>query len=342
MRASVGSVANDLRLGGHEAPPAIISVYLGEVLERLLEEIETKGQATGEGSCPGFDFGHLVIPELPRDNTDRNRTSPFAFTGNKFEFRALGSSENPSFSVTVLNTIVAESLETILDEIERHLDETDNHPTPDELHRAILPVLRKEVARTKDIRFSGDNYSGEWMQEAERRRLPHLANSLDAFALLTTEETVRTFNGVLSPDELRSRQEILVDTYGHRIDIEAHLLLELFHTHILPAATAHQSHLSESITQVQSALGDDIRSDLQLGNLKRLHSQIEQALKHSEELDQALADLPNLDIEQRAKTAREHVYPLINKLRQSIDTLELLVDDDLWNLPKYRELLFVL
>ncbi|MBP9840927.1 MAG: glutamine synthetase III [Simkaniaceae bacterium] len=245
LRASVGSYGNDERLGGHEAPPAIISVYLGEALEKFLEE--------GIESMEEFlDLGLSHIPKLPRHSTDRNRTSPFAFTGNKFEFRALGASMSPALPTTILNAIVAESLHELMDAIEA---------------RGVVPAIQHYLAKTKAIRFSGDNYSEEWREEAARRSLPHFQTAVEAFHLFTAPTTVEAMQEVMSVKELKSLQEVMISTYHKQKGIEEKLFVEIFDTEILPAALRtlelfernHQAHRSALIRDLIDAITESIQ-----------------------------------------------------------------------------------
>lgn len=340
LRASIGSASNDYRLGGHEAPPAIISVYLGQELENLLEEIETKGFPSIVKAKNLYDLGLAVIPDLAKENTDRNRTSPFAFTGNKFEFRAVGSSANPAFSATVLNLIVAESLDLILNEIESDLKQKD--ASLDVLIQTIMPVLQKYLCISKGIRFTGDNYSDEWVKEAHRRGLPNIQKSPDAFKALTHAKTIKIFEGILTPQELASRQEILMEHYAHNMNIEAHLIVEMFRTQILPAAVDYQKLLATSFLQVKEALAPhQFHSTKQALYLKHYNEAIEESLRCVEELEKERQHARDLETTTRAKIFSEQVHQKMEHARRAIDHLEGLTDDGRWPLPKYRELLFM-
>lgn len=339
LRASIGSASNDYRLGGHEAPPAIISAYLGEELEELLEEIETKGMSSTIRTKNCYDLGLAVIPDLAKENTDRNRTSPFAFTGNKFEFRAVGSSSNPAFSVTILNLIVAESLNAILDEIEANCKEK---ASPEAHIQAIMPILQKYLRISKGIRFSGDNYSEEWIKEAHHRGLPNLQKSPDAFKSLTHPKTIKVFENILTAEELTSRQEILMEHYAHNMNIEANLIIDLFRTQILPAAIDYQRLLAMSFLQVKEALAPhQFHSTKQALHLKHYNDAIEESMRCVEELEKERQHARELDIEAQAKAFSEKVHQKMERAREAIDHLETLIDDGRWPLPKYRELLFM-
>lgn len=317
LRASIGSYSNDARLGGHEAPPAIISVYLGAELETVLNEIESKGFYAGKGARPNYDLGSAVIAHLKQDSTDRNRTSPFAFTGNKFEFRAVGSSSNPAFPTTVLNTVIADSLNEILDEIEK------------KGKNEIVTVLQKYLKNSKPIRFSGDNYSDAWKKEAKKRKLPDIAKSLDAFEALKSPATISAFEGVLNKKELLSRYEIAKEIYINHLHIEINLILELFKTSILPASLECQKNYLKLYEETKKILGVKSSAYL-LKNLKYLNDWIEKGAAQASQLELLRKGDPN------------KIQEKINELREAIDTLESVVDDRIWPLPKYRELLFLI
>ena len=335
VRASVGSAANDYRLGGHEAPPAIISVYLGEALEAFLDDIEAKGSHSPK-KVSKVDLKIPAIPPIPKDNTDRNRTSPFAFTGQKFEFRAVGSGASCALPVTVLNSVVADSLNTILDEIESKLGKKSS---PEAFAGVAMPVIRKYVKKSRDIRFSGNNYSPEWLQEAEKRGLPNIQKSLKAFAALKTPKSHKVFEEVLSKAELASRYEIMVEDYAKTMNIEARLMLELFRTQILPAALKHQKNFADSLASLKQAGAP--------ASLKQKSI----LTAFSKQLDDAITAVDRLESEQKkaaskeGKACAEHfcnkVFPSMKKARHAVDALEGHVDDSLWPLPKYREMLFL-
>ncbi|WP_068470181.1 glutamine synthetase III [Candidatus Protochlamydia phocaeensis] len=341
LRASIGSASNDYRLGGHEAPPAIVSVYLGQALESLLEEIENKGSSSSVASKVRYDLG-LELPDLSKDNTDRNRTSPFAFTGNKFEFRALGSSANPAFAVTVLNLIVAESLNMLLDEIEANLNGDALQRSPERLTQAVMPVLQKYLKLSKGIRFMGDNYSEAWLKEAQKRGLPNIKRSPEAFLILSNPKTVKVFEKTLTEQELKSRQDILLEHYTHHMNIEANLILELFKTQILPAAIEYQTHLATSFLQIKDALAPhQFHSTKQAAYLKHFNDAIEEAMRKADELEKEKKEALSLPNTEKALRFSEQISHKMEGLREAVDRLETLVDDQLWPLPKYRELLFM-
>lgn len=341
LRASIGSASNDYRLGGHEAPPAIISAYLGKELEEILENIEKKGAHTRATKKTGYDLGLPVIPDLTRDNTDRNRTSPFAFTGNKFEFRAVGSSANPAFPVTVLNAIVAQSLTRMLDEIEKALPEKGS--SKKQLIETCLPIIRKYLKASRDIRFSGDGYSDDWYAEAKKRKLPIVKKSIEAFEALKTESTAAAFNGILTKQELHSRYDILAEIYSHTLNIEAKLMMDMFRTQILPACLAYQKTLAKSIAACAEVLGSPKKLSGQKALLQLVSDLIEKAIEVSGQLEEARQHAENLSShEARGKAFCNKVQPKGEQLREVVDQLEQHIDDTLWPLPKYRELLFLI
>lgn len=340
LRASIGSAGNDHRLGGHEAPPAIMSVYLGDELERLLDTVETKGTTTSSRRKGKYDLGIPVIPELPRDNTDRNRTSPFAFTGNKFEFRAVGSSASAALPVTVLNVIVAESLNEMLNKIEAALPKKPKDAVPtQELAKVAMPVIREYLVRSKPVRFSGDNYCLTWTKEALRRELPNIQKSIDAYSALKTKTTVKAFSGVLSKAELGSRYEVLSDNCIQSLNIEINLMIDMFRSLVLPAAIRYQDLCARSIGACAS-VGADVGKP-QKKALSKLTATIDRAIVLCDELEATRQKASLLTGTKKHTAYSEEVWSKAAALRTSVDTLETLVDDCLWPLPKYRELLFM-
>lgn len=335
LRASIASAANDFRLGGHEAPPAIISVYLGEELERVLNDIEKKGNHIRQAGSKAYNLGLSVSPDYSKDSTDRNRTSPFAFTGNKFEFRAVGSSANPSFPITVLNAIVAESINRLVDDLEEALK---GKKGKEELFGAIIEVARKYLRQSKDVRFGGDNYSEEWQKEAKKRNLPIIKKSIDSFAELTKPATVAAFDRILNAEELKSRREILTEIYTHTVEIEVNLMIDLFKTQILPAALRWQQELGKSVA---SAVGLSKKSP-QHALLKEFSARIDVAMNTCESLEKSREKALNQkSLDSKAQALCYTVLPLGEELRVVVDQLENSMDDHLWPLPKYREMLFI-
>jgi glutamine synthetase len=323
LRASIASPGQDHRLGANEAPPAIISIFLGSELEKVFNAIE-QGEV-GESTPESFlGLGTPVLPPLPMHGGDRNRTSPFAFTGNKFEFRALGSSMSLSLPNTVLNTIVAEAVDYLAEELEDALEGGAD------LEHALRPILQRSYAANKQIVFGGDNYSEEWHAEAEARGLLNLRATPDALPYLISDDTVTIFSnyGVLSQRELESRYEVFVEQYVTKLNIEAEVAASIARTMLLPASARHLALLlsaqmgelaSETETLI-STLVDAIR-ELESANLEE--------------------NQPHEDLLKHAEYMRDVTIPAMESVRTAADTLEKVVADDLWPLPKYSEILFV-
>lgn len=339
IRASIGSYSNDFRLGGHEAPPAIISVYLGSELETLFQNIEEKGQHSGERKKIFYDLGLSVISHLSKDTTDRNRTSPFAFTGNKFEFRAVGSSSHPALPIAILSLSIAESLNRLLDEIESSLQGSISQ---EQLIEAAMPIIRKSLIKSKPIRFSGDNYSDDWKKEAEKRGLPNYIKSFEAFEEMKSEKTIALFEGVLTKQELESRYEVMRENYTAMINIEINLAIDQFRTQLLPAAISWQKDLARSILETSKVLESSKYLSEQIKILKELTTLIEEAVQKAEDLEKFRAKTQKVSQQERHKILLENGLAKSEALRNIVDQLEAIVDDAVWPLPKYRELLFVL
>jgi len=334
LRASVASAGNDHRLGANEAPPAIISVFLGEQLTDILEDIE-KGKITKATDAAIIDLGISKLPVLSRDSTDRNRTSPFAFTGNKFEFRAVGSSQSISLPATVLNTIVAESLDILAAKIKAKRGD---------VKQAALDVIKEEIKANKAILFMGDNYTKEWEKEAARRGLPNKKTSYEALKDLKSDKALKLFEkyGVLSPVELKSRYHVRLERYIKEIDIEAATLVTMVQSQILPAAAAYQKALAQSIKNTMDVIGDGKELKPQKELLKLLSSLISEAQQQVTELKTGIEKAKTIDSEERQATyLGETIKACMNTVRRTVDTLELYVDNELWPIPKYWEMLFI-
>jgi glutamine synthetase len=323
LRASIASPGQDHRLGANEAPPAIISIFLGAELEKVFAAIE-RGEA-GESTPESFlGLGTPVLPPLPMHGGDRNRTSPFAFTGNKFEFRALGSSMSLSLPNTVLNTIVAEAVDYLSEELEDALNGGAS------LEDALRPVLQRSYAANKRIVFGGDNYSEEWHAQAEQRGLLNLRATPDALPYLINDETVTLFSnyGVLSQRELESRYEVFAEQYVTKLNIEAETASSIAKTMLLPAAARHLAILlAAGLTELTGEVQELI---------KELAFAIN-ALETANLEDQQ----PHGDVLKHAVYMRERVIPAMDGVREVADKLEKIVADDLWPLPKYSEILFI-
>jgi glutamine synthetase len=323
LRASIASPGQDHRLGANEAPPAIISIFLGAELERVFEAIE-RGE-TGESTPESFlGLGTPVLPPLPMHGGDRNRTSPFAFTGNKFEFRALGSSMSLSLPNTVLNTIVAEAVDSLAEELDDELQKGAD------LEAALRPILQRSYAANKQIIFGGDNYSDEWHAEAEKRGLLNLRATPDALPYLIADDTTTLFSnyGVLSERELESRYEVFAEQYVTKLNIEAETAAQIARTMLLPAAARHLLLLRESgLDELAGEIETEIAAFV--GAIKQLESvNLEDNQPHG-------------DILGHAKYMRDEVIPAMDAAREVADRLEKVVADDLWPLPKYSEVLFI-
>jgi glutamine synthetase len=321
LRASVANIGQDHRLGANEAPPAIISIFLGAELEKVFEAI-----ASGEGDphtpASFLDLGTTVLPPLPKHGGDRNRTSPFAFTGNKFEFRTVGSSESLAFPNTVLNTIVAETIDELADELEA---KTGGGMDAAE---AVIEVVRESYSANRPIVFDGDNYDEAWHAEAGQRGLKNLRTTPDALPEVLSEQTVAAFENykVLSKRELESRYEVWVEQYAIRANIEAETTFSIAKTMLLPAALRHLALIGEAGV---SALETDVRT---------LIDALVTALDALEKANAGCGDLEGLDL---AIHARDGQIASMAKVREAADKLEKIVADDLWPLPKYEEMLFI-
>ncbi len=323
LRASIASPGQDHRLGANEAPPAIISIFLGTQLEEVFGAIE-RGVA-GESKPGSFlGLGTPVLPPLPLHGGDRNRTSPFAFTGNKFEFRALGSSMSLSFPNTVLNTIVAESIDELASELERELESGKS------IDAALPPILQRSYAANKQIIFGGDNYSEDWHTEAESRGLLNLRATPDALHYLLDDQTTSMFSeyGVLSSRELHSRYDVSLEQYVTKLNIEAETAASIARTMLLPAAARHLAMLRGA------ELGE------LAGETSELIEQFAAVIKKLEIANLA-ENQPHDDVLEHAIYMRDRVIPAMSEVREIADRLERVVADDLWPLPRYAEILFI-
>ena len=331
LRASIASPGQDHRLGANEAPPAIISIFLGAELENVFGALE-RGETSETRAQSFLGLGTPVLPPLPKHGGDRNRTSPFAFTGNKFEFRALGSSQSPALPNTVLNTIVAEAIDELADELEAAVK--DGPPAGDPLRDAVLedalrPILQRTYADNKRIIFGGDNYDEEWHAEAERRGLLNLKATPDALPYLISDETVAVFekHSVLSRRELESRHEVFLEQYVTKLNIEAETAASIARTMLLPAAARHLALLLEAqLGELASETSD-------------LVAELTEAIKQLEAAN--LAENQPEELEAHAEFMRDSVVPAMEHARAAADKLEKVVADDLWPLPKYSEILFI-
>ena len=335
LRASIASAANDHRLGANEAPPAIISIFLGKMLNDILSQVE-RGLPKRTIRGGTLDLGATTLPQLPRHSGDRNRTSPFAFTGNKFEFRAVGSSASIAWPNTVLNTIVAESLDYVATELEQALG---SRSTPARLQAAVLSVLKKLIKQHKRVIFDGDNYADEWHTEAERRGLPNLRDSVAAFHVLRARKNVDLFRkyGVLTRSEYESRIHIQLEKYVKQLAIEAETMVAMARNLILPAALEHQRRVAESVAATKAA-GVDASDGV--AALKELVSLVAEFRKRTAEVERLVAHTDG-DPGKHAAWINRELKPAMARLRETGDALETQVAASLWPMPNYRDLLFL-
>jgi glutamine synthetase len=326
LRASIAGAGQDHRLGANEAPPAIISIFLGSQLNHVFEAIEQGTSSSGVSEAV-MQLGTTQLPELEKDPGDRNRTSPFAFTGNKFEFRALGSSESPSLPNTVLNTIVAESVRRLTAELRSAVEGGKS------VDEAVPGLVLDSWLANKQVVFNGDNYSEEWHEEAEQRGLKNLRTTPDALPELVSEQTVGVFGeaGVLSERELEARYEVMTEQYATKVNIEAETAATIARTQLLPAAVRHLAMLR--------AAGDGMASVESLsGEVGEMIDELTFAIRKLEEKNDTPENLEGLEW---AKYIRDEVIPAMDGVREVADRLERIVAEDLWPLPRYSEILFI-
>lgn len=341
LRASIASAGNDHRLGANEAPPAIISAFIGTTLTQVLEEVEGRVKDSGIDEYDRADLKidiHNKIPDVLLDNTDRNRTSPFAFTGNKFEVRAVGSSANCAATMTVLNTIVAQQLTDFKTEVDALIAKGEKKDT------AIWIILRKYIAESKHILFEGDNYSAAWEEEAARRGLSNIKDTPRALQLLMSENTKRVFtqNGIFTERELRARYEVLQENYAKKIDIEIQVLKQMVITQVIPAAVAYQNQLLNSLKTAIAVNMPATATATQRQYAEQIGEHLNALAKHVEALQSASDKAhQHKEVEDVSAALCDHALPIVEAIRTHVDSLELLVDDQLWPFPKYRELLFI-
>lgn len=340
LRAAIASAGNDHRLGANEAPPAIISVYIGKYLTEVLNEVEERVKekfSEQDEVILKLDI-HKQIPELLMDNTDRNRTSPFAFTGNKFEFRAVGSSANCASPMVVINTIMADSLKKFKVEVDALIEKGDKKEI------AIMQVLRKYIADSKNIRFEGDNYSEDWANEAVKRGLSNLKTTPEALNRFLTDTAKELFvsNGIYTNRELEARVEIMQEEYVKKIQIEARMMGYIATNHIVPAAVTYMNTLIENVKGLKDLGVVESNYAAQLNIINAMAVHIQNINTNVETMIAARKEANTIeDMHDRAKMYCDDVKGCFDTIRYHIDKLELIVDDKLWPLPKYRELLFL-
>lgn len=331
LRATCAHAGNDHRLGANEAPPAIISVFMGEELTDILEKIAQGKKTTGKDR----EFLHVgvdTLPMIPKDNTDRNRTSPFAFTGNKFEFRTVGSSQSIAGPNVALNTIAAEALDQIATRLEKAKD----------INAEATAIIKEFYKKHKRVIFNGNNYSDEWLEEAKKRGLPNVTNSVDALAAFVTEKAFQLFAayGIFSEKELRSRYEIYVDHYSKQINIEALTAIDMAKKQFVPAALEYATFLADSISSLRTISADpSVPEDL----LRKVTSLLASSYANLAALEKAVAQAQGTDeTVKKAETYRDLVVTSMQALRTNIDGLEMMIPADMWPVPTYTDLLFIL
>jgi glutamine synthetase len=339
LRASIASAGNDHRLGANEAPPAIVSVFIGAELTAVLDELEKNAKVrVDKGDNVYLKLGISKIPPILLDNTDRNRTSPFAFTGNKFEFRAVGSAANSASPMTVLNTIVADQLTKFKNEVEKQI----NKGTKKEV--AIINVLRDYVIKSKAIRFEGNGYSEEWKNEAKKRGLnnvPTTPHALDFF-ITKKAEAVLVGNGIMTERELHARYEILQENYTKKVQIESRIIGDLAVNHVIPTAIEYQSKLIANLRGLKEIGMADVANKTLKDNIVAISKYIDAINEDVEAMTEERKKANNLDdAKDKAIAYCEKVKPYFDRIRYNVDKLEITVSDEDWPLPKYRELLFV-
>jgi glutamine synthetase len=334
LRYSIASAGNDHRLGANEAPPAIISIFLGDMLTDIFQQVEKAGSA--KSTKPGgiLDTGVGVLPKLPRDAGDRNRTSPFAFTGNKFEFRAVSANQSIAMPNVALNVAVADSLDYCATELEKSLKGGKK------LQAAVKDLLSKIIKENKQIIFNGNNYADEWQKEASKRGLLNHKTSVDAFGEVLKPDVVKAFEkyGVLNERELKARYEIALEQYIKTLNIEGQLMVLMSNRYILPAAYKYQGQVADSVAAVKAAGATSKEAKKTLDKVVKLTDDLKQ---RTDKLQELLEHEGNGGPEKHAKYFRDKVVPAMGALREIGDSLEGIVPHDIWPLPTYREMLFI-
>ncbi len=333
LRASIASAGNDHRLGANEAPPAIISIFLGDMLTDIFQQIEKGGaKSTKHGGM--LDTGVMTLPKLPRDAGDRNRTSPFAFTGNKFEFRAVSSNQSIAYPNIALNIAVTDSLDYVAGELEKAVAGGKS------LDAAVADLLPKIVKEHKRIIFNGNNYSKEWEKEAGKRGLLNLKNTVDALPQLITKDVCALFekHKVLTGRELHARYEIMVETYNKTVNVEGQLLALMANRYVLPAAFEYQKQVAQSVAAVKSAGATSAEGKKMLATIIKLTDNLKRQI---DKLQKTLDHEGSGGAEKHAKHFRDSVIPAMNAVRDASDALEVVIPHEVWPLATYREMLFI-
>ena len=339
LMTSAATLSNSYRLGGNEAPPAVMSVFSGSTLYRVFQSILNMDEVTHDGGK--LESIKIVnsIPEIFPDNTDRNRTSPFAFTGNRFEFRAVGASQNVASAVYMVNSVVAESLNEFKSEVDAL------EAAGEDRSDAVMSVVRRFVKEAEDIMFEGNGYSKEWEEEAASRGLRAVRNVPESYEVYHEKAVVDMFSGlgVLAPNEVEARFEILNETYVKKLQIEARVIGDICLNHVIPAAVRYQNILIENVKGVKEIFGDEYKSlcSSEIETLRKISQYINDISADVETLVEARKKANRIPyIAERAKVYSHDVKDMMDKVRDSADHLEMLIDDEMWPLPKYRELLF--
>ena len=341
LRASVALAGNEHRLGANEAPPAILSVFLGNQLTNILDMIE-KGLNSKVSKRDIIDLGIARLPKFNKDSTDRNRTSPFAFTGTKFEFRAVGSSQNISTPIAVINTIIADSLDYVSEKIKKESKGKD-------FNTAALQVIAQIIKETKDIRFEGNNYAEEWLKEAKKRGLPNVASTAEALKALTKQKNIDLFEKykVFSKEEIVARYHIWVHMYNLVLEIEANTLNEMVNASVIPSGYEYEKLLAENLEKLtnlkkSASLKLDKKAfDDRKEHLTEVNEKIYYVRRNAKEMIDLLEKAQKMHHEERAGFYFKDLKPLMEHIRKHVDALEQVVSDEHWDLPKYREMLFI-
>ena len=342
LRASIVSSSNELRLGGNEAPPSIISVFLGQKITAILDEMEKKlpSKILSPDEKTEIKLNIGKIPEILLDNTDRNRTSPFAYTGNRFEYRAVGSSANPAASLIALNTAVADQLQNFVSEVEKI---RSKGVKKDE---AVMQAIRKIIKESKKVRFEGNGYSTEWTNEARKRGLPKLSDPLEALKVYKSDKVVKLFerHNVLTKKELEARFEVLIEKYKKQLQIESRVLGDIVINHIIPAIIKYQNTLLENVSKMKDIFPHDEYENLTYARrqlIKEISISISLIKQKAEDMRQARKRSNNkTNCVDRLRAYIDEVNPYLDEIRKYVDKVERIVDNELWTLPKYRELLY--
>lgn len=329
MRISVASASNDNRLGGNEAPPAIVSIFLGDELTGILEAIAEDRNYSMRAKC-NVEIGVSVLPKLSKDSTDRNRTSPFAFTGNKFEFRMVGSCQSIAGPNLILNTIVAEALKQYADELEKASD----------LTQGIKNIIKETMNEHKRIIFNGNNYSEEWLRESERRGLLNLRTAVDALPYYTSDKNIQLFNAhcIFSEHELYSRRDIMMQNYCNIVNIESKTMIDMMKRDILPSVLTYINELSATVMNLKSA---GVNSSVMVENLAKITDLYELGNKRTKALEGGVEMLDTVDdVAAEGRMYRDTVIPLMQQLREVADEMETITPSKYWGFPVYGDILF--